>query len=81
MGVDSARNQVLLDPTAEELQAAATPPASTSTTTSTAPPDAATTITTTTTTTTSDPAGYTSRTHNGSTWSTSSNPIAMTIKG
>ena len=29
----------------------------------------------------SDPAGYTSRTHNGSTWSTSSNPIAMTIKG
>jgi len=78
MGVDSARNQVLLDPTAEELQAAATPPASTSTTTTTAPTDAA---TTTTTTTTSDPAGYTSRTHNGSTWSTSSNPIAMTIKG
>jgi hypothetical protein len=79
MGVDSARNQVLLDPTAE-LQAAATSPASTSTTTTTAPTDAATT-TTTTTTTTSDPAGYTSRTHNGSTWSTSSNPIAMTIKG
>jgi hypothetical protein len=78
MGVDSARNQVLLDPTAEELQAAATPPASTSTTTTTAPTDAA---TTTTTTTTADPAGYTSRTHNGSTWSTSSNPIAMTIKG
>jgi hypothetical protein len=53
VGVDSAGNQVLLDPTAEELQAAATPPASTSTTTTTAPPDAATTTTTTATTTTS----------------------------